>query len=216
MKLQAKIKITGIIQVKTGLRIGAGNNDFELGSAQLSVIKSKGVPFIPGSSLKGKLRSLLAKYYGSNSVERDPEIIKELFGDAKGKDNGDFRTRLLVRDCSMIKSKNEPLTETKWENVIKRMLGGAENPREVERVPEGSEFSFEIIYDQYDADDSEKLRNHFKHIKLALALLEDDYLGGYGSRGYGKIEFKQVKAMKRKIANDEYAKESEDVTNQFI
>ncbi|WP_337043881.1 type III-A CRISPR-associated RAMP protein Csm3 [Emticicia sp. 17c] len=217
MKLIAKIKITGTIEIITGLRIGAGNNDFELGSAQLSVVKSKGVPFIPGSSLKGKLRSLLAKYYGSASVETDQSIIKEIFGDAKGakdtnqNETAQFRTRLLVRDCKLTKNildtnpkatqTKEVYTETKWENVIKRMHGGAEHPREVERVPEGTEFEFEMIYDEYD---DKKSASHLELLKLAFELLQDDYLGGSGSRGYGKVLIKNISATRREIKEQTY------------
>lgn len=223
MQLVSKIIIKGTFKVKTGLRIGAGNTDFDLGSPQLSVVRSKGIPFVPGSSLKGKMRSLLAKYYGSSSVEKDNEVIKEIFGDSAGKENGQFRTRLLVRDCSLITEgkKDEPYTETKWENVIKRMQGGAINPREVERVPEGSEFSFELVYDEYkyehDSSFSGKNEGHLKHIKLALQLLEDDYLGGCGSRGYGKIEFsKDMKVLQHKIENDVYHKVGTPLTSEFI
>ncbi|MDI9858940.1 type III-A CRISPR-associated RAMP protein Csm3 [Flectobacillus roseus] len=228
MRLTSKIIIKGTFKVKTGLRIGAGNNDFELGTPQLSVVRSKGIPFVPGSSLKGKMRSLLARYYGSSRVENDVDIIKEIFGDSAGKENGQFRTRLLVRDCSLIQSekKNEPLTETKWENVIKRMQGGAIHPREVERVPEGSEFSFELVYDEYNhvtkTENQDNLssenQSHLKHIKLALQLLEDDYLGGCGSRGYGKIEFckDKMSITQHKIESEIYNKVGTPLTNGFV
>ncbi len=220
-KLTGKIVISGKITVVTGLRIGVGNNDFELGSPQLSIVRSRGVPFIPGSSLKGKLRSLLGKYEGSSEIQEDSNTLKEIFGCIAGKKaNGSikteaYKTRLLVRDCVLVKGfdntkevtgnikeyTNRTFTESKWENIIKRVSGGADKPREVERVPEGSEFEFELVYDTYD---DKKIEKHLKLLKLAMQLLEDDYLGGYGSRGYGKVKFDDVKVKEFEIQSDVY------------
>jgi len=230
-QLTGKIVISGKITVVTGLRIGAGNNDFELGSPQLSIVRSRGVPFIPGSSLKGKLRSLLAKYVGSPDIQDDSDEIKEVFGAVVGKDSNSrptkaFRTRLLVRDCILVKGfdntkevtgnikehTNRTFTESKWENIIKRVSGGADKPREVERVPEGSEFAFELVYDTYN---DSKEGNHLKLLKLAMQLLEDDYLGGYGSRGYGKVKFDRVEVKVFEIKSDEY-KLKEQIDNQLF
>lgn len=231
MKLTGKIVISGKIVVLTGLRIGAGNNDFDLGSPQLSVVKSRGVPFIPGSSLKGKLRSLLAKYHGSDDISKDKDDVKRVFGSTG---TNSFKTRLLVRDCVLSKgfikekefsksdinsSRKSVFTESKWENVIKRTTGAAENPREVERVPEGSEFEFELIYDTYDKDNKDNTveqKLHLALIKLAMKLLEDDYLGGYGSRGYGKVKFIDVVSKHMEIEGNEYKERTGESKIEFV
>ena len=156
--------------------------------------------------MKGKLRSLLARQYGSIDVNKDSEVIKEIFGDAPTKENNQKGkiTRLLVRDAFLHQDTKSQLekregkfsdleldyTETKWENTIDRKSGTAQNPRQLERVPAGSLFNFELVYSEYDDN---KTDAHLTEIKKAMSLLEDDYLGGSGSRGYGKIIFKNVK-----------------------
>jgi len=97
-------------------------------------------------------------------------------------------------------SKMRVYTEIKTENVIDRLTSAA-NPRKIERVPAGVVFEFELIYNVFDGDD-EKL---FEEIVLkGLRLLEDDYIGGMGSRGYGKIKF--VKLYKAEANTIDYTK----------
>ncbi len=207
MKLIGKIFISGQIKAETGLHIGGSKIILDIGGIDLNVIKTvEGVPFIPGSSLKGKLRSLLARESGSVDVNRDSEVIKEIFGDAPTKENNQTGkiTRLLVRDALInedIKSKlinregefselEFDYTETKWGNTIDRKSGTAQHPRQLERVPAGSLFDFELVYNEYDDN---KTDAHLTEIRKAMRLLEDDYLGGSGSRGCGKIIFENVK-----------------------
>lgn len=215
MRLISKIFITGQIKLITGLHIGGSKTALDIGGIDLNVIKtSEGVPFIPGSSLKGKLRSLLARETGSYSVDSDNETIKEIFGDPPTASNGQNGkiTRLLVRDSFIIpesKSKLEKkegefsdleleYTEIKWENTIDRKSGTAQHPRQLERVPAGTIFDFELVYNEFDDN---KTDNHISEIKKAMKLLEDDYLGGSGSRGFGKIKFINVKFEKKDINN---------------
>lgn len=103
--------------------------------------------------------------------------------------------RLIVRDCHLVPTSADKLkqidtglymTEWKFENGIDRITAAA-NPRQLERVPAGSEFMFELVYTVEEVDQAEEdLRN----LAIALAILEDDALGGHGSRGYGKVRFK--------------------------
>lgn len=201
-KLISKIFITGKIIVKTGLHIGGSKTALDIGGIDLSVIKTpSGVPYIPGSSLKGKLRSLLARENGSEDIKNDPEVIKAIFGDTGSNDNKGNITLLIVRDSYMSNAENlknkvgdfENLeldySEAKWENTIDRKTGTAEHPRQLERVPTGTEFTFELVYNNFDAT---KAETHLKEIVKAMKLLEDDYLGGSGSRGYGKVKFDGV------------------------
>lgn len=211
MRLTGKIFIKGQIKLLTGMHIGGSKTALDIGGIDLNVIKTtEGVPFIPGSSLKGKLRSLLAREEGSDDVKKDSEDIKQIFGESPNKDSNGQITRLIVRDAlinpdSKTKLENREgefsememdYTETKWENTINRKSGTAEHPRQLERVPAGTIFDFELVYNEFDDN---KRDSHLTLIKKAMRLLEDDYLGGSGSRGYGKIKFENVKFLQKNI-----------------
>lgn len=198
--LIAKFKFFGQIETMTGLHVGGSKASLEIGGIDLNVVKTPdGVPFIPGSSLKGKLRSLLAKIEGSIDVHKDSPEIMEIFGSAKK----GYITRLIVRDAHLheehFKDKfladavlETAFTDSKYENSINRKTGTANHPRQLERVPAGAIFNFEMIYDVYgnrDGKDDGKMDTHLNQIRLAMELLQYDYLGGQGSRGYGKIRF---------------------------
>ncbi|MCE5330609.1 MAG: type III-A CRISPR-associated RAMP protein Csm3 [Bacteroidales bacterium] len=205
MKLVKKIILTGQIEVITGLHIGGSSTIMNIGETDLNVIKSpkNGQPIIPGSSLKGKLRSLLAKINGYQSVDEDKEPLVSIFGSSKQ----DVVTRLIVRD-SYLKNDDtikewemeNTYTEVKWENTIDRktgttMKGGL---RQLERVPQGAMFGYEMVLDMYDLDvDAEK--KYLEEIKKAMKLLEDDYLGGSGTRGYGKIKFHENEDVHKSV-----------------
>ena len=193
----AKIEIIGDIEVLTGMHIGGSNSYSAIGSVDSPVIKDtkSGNPIIPGSSLKGKMRTLLAKVYNTNvanSPDEDCADLTSLFGSSKQKN---IRTsRVLFSD--MIMSNWDDLkklglrtkTEVKFENTINRATAVA-NPRQIERVVRGAQFPMSIIYEMTDP---ETLKKDFKILKTGFKLLEADYLGGSGSRGYGKIEFKNL------------------------
>lgn len=222
-KLISKIFIKGNIAIQTGLHIGGSKTALDIGGIDLSVIKTtEGVPYIPGSSLKGKLRSLLAREEGSDSVQSDSDKLKSIFGDSGSDDKKGPPTRLIVRDSLMDavetkeKMKNKidefknlelDYTETKWENTINRKTGTAEHPRQLERVPAGAKFNFEIVFNDYDDDNTEE---YLKEIIKGMKLLEDDYIGGSGSRGYGKIKFENVTITQKNI--DAY-KNNNDATD---
>ncbi|MCB0654137.1 MAG: type III-A CRISPR-associated RAMP protein Csm3 [Saprospiraceae bacterium] len=217
MRLIAKLIIKGKIKTETGLHIGGSKSSLDIGEVDLNVIKTPGgVPFIPGSSLKGKLRSLLARTEGSLDVGNDPLYIKEIFGSAADSNNG-IVTRLLVRDANLdvAQFKNDfsdvkmdfEFSDVKWENRIDRKSGTAKDPRQLERVPSGTCFNYELIYDVYDdgnnpieqSDPKTRLAKHLWAIHRAMQLLEDDYIGGQGSRGYGKVRFEQPAVEYKKI-----------------
>jgi CRISPR-associated protein Csm3 len=112
--------------------------------------------------------------------------------------------RLIVRDCHLVEESakqlkkidtGRPMTEWKFENGIDRITAAA-NPRQIERVPAGSQFHFEMVYTIENAEQAvEDLRN----LAIALAILEDDALGGHGSRGYGKITFQNFQLFYRGV-----------------
>jgi len=212
MKLLGKYFIKGEILVKTGLHVGGSKTALDIGGIDINVIKTaNGVPYVPGSSLKGKLRSMLAREYGKDDVKNDEPIVKEIFGESPSASNKEGKiTRLIVRDA-FLKNWEEMLnkegdfkdleldyTEGKWENSIDRKTGTAGSPRQIERVPPGAIFEFELIYDVYNDD---KKDDHLEEIKKAMKFLQDDYLGGSGSRGYGQIEFQNIQVGIKTIEN---------------
>lgn len=204
--------ITGTIQLITGLHIGAGKDSIEIGGLDLPIMKNPltKAPYIPGSSIKGKMRSLLENYLTFKGGEKKPDIqsgtpcacceciICKVFGAHASGDKKEKLgpTRLLVRDAMLtedfqVKLENGSLPmEIKYENTIDRVKGTANNPRPVERVPAGVEFSFEIVLKEYENDAREDLENLLKN---GLKLIELDALGGHSSRGSGQVKFKNLK-----------------------
>lgn len=211
---QIKIKkIIGKIIVKTGLHIGAGNDKVEIGGMDNPIIRNPLTkePYIPGSSIKGKLRSaiewregLLAATEGKTcSCGKSDCIVCRVFGSANSKSEGSKDrgpTRLVVRDAVLTQkwaqrfASGVKLIEEKYENSLNRITAVA-NPRPIERVVPGVEFDFEMSYRIIDTGDKGKIdEDNFNSVVLAgLKMLEDDYLGGGGSRGNGQIEFRDLK-----------------------
>lgn len=196
-RLHSVHTLTGTIEVMTGLHIGAGNDVIEIGGLDNPVVKDRdGRPYIPGSSIRGKLRSIME--WQNDKVNGDkphscPEpscIVCRIFGPHKPEDAEALRMgspRLIVRDALMVKETDGPWTEAKYENTICRVTGTAENPRQLERVHAGTKFKFEFVYRNFISDNADEDR---KAIEDALAAMKFDYLGGCGSRGSGKVEFK--------------------------
>ncbi|MDR2261063.1 MAG: type III-A CRISPR-associated RAMP protein Csm3 [Azoarcus sp.] len=215
-KLNNITSIEATLEVVTGLRIGAGDSEMHIGGVDNTVIKHPltGSPYIPGSSLKGKMRSLLewrssavkeaplgAKDFERTADAQKPEIkrILQLFGIGGGdaKDTEDLvkelgPTRLAFWDCPLeevwekeVRDNNQLLVEVKSENLINRISGVAEHPRNTERVPAGAKFVFRLSLKQLDGDGDDLLETVLQGLKL----IEHDSLGGSGSRGYGKVKF---------------------------
>lgn len=198
-----KIKIEGIIELKTGLHIGGDDSFSAIGAIDSPVVRDPLTrdPIIPGSSLKGKMRSLLAREMGSvrarktAGFENDRREIKRLFGsssdtsDAAG--TGIQMSRLQFSDCFLINKKALPqVFENKFENTIDRLTCVA-NPRQIERVVRGAQFAFELVY---NVEDETEIAADFANICTSLHLLENDYLGGGGTRGSGRVAFQDLKA----------------------
>ena len=170
--MYSKIKISGTIEVVTGLHIGGGGESSMIGAIDSPVVRDlqTKLPIIPGSSIKGKMRSLLAKHFGlkmkQESHNQDDERVLRLFGSSE---KGNIqRARLQISDAFFSEKTKEHFaqndiayTETKFENTINRLTAVA-NPRQIE------------------------------NIEKAIHLLENDYLGGGGTRGNGRIQFKDT------------------------
>lgn len=233
-----KLIVEGEITCVTGLHIGAGKGSLEIGGADNPVVKDAfGVPYIPGSSLRGRLRSLLEQTSGLavpselvylskrrgqevriHQSDRPDDEICILFGRNAGRLDrvtGEpietamatparltfYDAPLLVDSITpqMRENLDDELTEVKSENAVDRITSQA-NPRTLERVPAGARFSFRIVLDVLCMEDKPLLAR----VAEAMRLLEDDALGGGGSRGSGRIRFVSLKVAWR--GKDYYAR----------
>lgn len=216
MRLVSTKILTGRIRVLTGLHIGAGKDAIEIGGIDSPVVKNPYTqePYIPGSSLKGKLRCLME--WATDRVEsnggtwegggqKDAKRLAEdpvlrIFG-TTNKQWEAGPTRLLVRDCSLNEDWRDglieqglPFTEEKFENNIDRIQGKAGvGIRKTERVPAGALFDLMVVYRVFDTGDGgKKDEEYFGRFLETMRLLEHDALGGSGSRGYGRIRFEDL------------------------
>lgn len=190
-----KIQITGKIEVMTGMHIGTSDGFAAIGAIDSPVIRDAQTktPMLPGSTLKGKLRTLLAKQYNKEVFtyhKDDAECIVNLFGSAAKPGERAKNSRLIFSDMLMANYKELPNqgTEVKFENTIHRLTAMA-MPRQIERVIRGAQFDLDIVYDvEPDADVIED----FKLLVEGFKLLQYDYLGGHGTRGYGKVRLENL------------------------
>ncbi len=201
MALQGKISITGKLKIITGMHIGGSSDFAPIGAVDSPFIRDPftHAPIIPGSSIKGKLRTLLAKMhckdYLLNTVDKDDEVIARLFG-ASGNSFACparlqffdlFVTQETIDNFNAIET-DTYVGEVKFENTISRTTGVA-NPRQIERVPAGAVFNFKLVY---NVERVEEVEQDLQTLKEAFELLENDYLGGHGSRGYGRVKLQEI------------------------
>ncbi|HWQ12519.1 MAG TPA: type III-A CRISPR-associated RAMP protein Csm3 [Roseiflexaceae bacterium] len=218
--LQGRLFLTFTITAVTGLHIGGSPGVLSIGNVDNPVIRDPltSQPYIPGSSLRGKMRSQLEKQYGRPQNNRIGQVtihtcrsaadyascnVCKTFG-IPGEHAHSETSRLIVRDAkltetsvALLKSARTdlPFTEVKWEAAIDRVTSAA-TPRQQERVPAGAEFSGELVFSLYSFDGRER---NFEELRLftnvleALELVEEDYLGGQGARGSGKVRFADLK-----------------------
>lgn len=221
MKLITIQTLTGTLELVSGLHIGSGNTEMHIGGTDNPVIKHPLTqePYIPGSSIKGKIRSLLEWEIGvvsetdgkplgfrhlqrfDGSQQQAAKNLLRLFGGAPEGANQNAEivseigpTRLAFWDCSLepgwveeMRKRNLLLTENKSENMIDRIRGVAEHPRNTERVPAGARFAFNLTIRVHDTD-----TYLLAMVWRGLKLLELTGLGGSGSRGYGKLQFTRL------------------------
>src|SRR6202042_3214931 len=227
LKLIGKLILEGTLECQTGLHIGAGKGSLEIGGADNPVVKDAfGLPYIPGSSLRGKLRSLLEQSSGLaipselvylskrrgqevriHQSDRPDDEICLLFGRNPGRmervegesveSKSASPARLTVYDspldqesitAQMRENLDDEITEVKSENAIDRITSQA-NPRTLERVPAGARFRVRMILDILCEEDKALV----PRVIEGLRLLEDDALGGGGSRGSGRVRFSNLK-----------------------
>ena len=206
--MYTKIEISGIIEVCTGMHIGGAAQFAAIGAVDSPVVEDvfERKPMIPGSSLKGKLRSLLAQKYNPKentgivkTHDEDCTRILRLFGASASKDNNSqtpknkYKSRLIFSDMFMenaeeLNERDIDIREVKFENTIDRLTGKA-NPRQIERVVRGSVFGLRIIYNVIEKSEIEE---DFITLLDGFKLLEYDYLGGHSSRGYGRVRIRDL------------------------
>lgn len=217
-RLLKKIEFKGTLKLLTGLHIGGTNSSMSIGGIDKGVIRNPltNQPFIPGSSLKGKMRSLLEVSKGTfepvnmgtvkNGASKSGDAAN-LFGNATGDPNTQKPSRMIVRDCNLenanwLLSKTDiPYTEGKTEVMIDRITSAA-NPRQIERVPAGAEFTLNLVLNIWEGENESGLVDS---LFQSLKLLKDDYLGGSGSRGYGQVSI-NIEDVVEKTTENYYAK----------
>jgi CRISPR-associated protein Csm3 len=231
LKFLGKLILEGELHCETGLHVGAGKGSLEIGGSDNPVVKDAfGRPYVPGSSLRGKLRSLLEQSSGLavpaelvylskrkgqevriHQSDRPDDEICLIFGRNPGRldrvsgdaieSNVATPARLTVYDAPLLAESITPqmrenlddeITEVKSENAIDRITSQA-NPRTLERVPAGARFHFRMILDLLCGEDRELV----PRLVESLRLLEDDSLGGGGSRGSGRVRFSGLKMVWR-------------------
>lgn len=198
--------LRGTIELLSGARIGGSDDVLQIGGVDLTCIRdpATGRPYIPGSSLKGKMRSSLEKELGLArgsepcGCARDDCPVCRVFGPHKKADHHLGPTRIIVRDAPVI---SDFAIENKTESVNRRDTGAAQHPRTVERVAPGATFQFEIAVQAYDIDenfqykdpDGQPLRgiDAIKEVvEHALTLVEDTGIGAGVGKGYGKVRIR--------------------------
>lgn len=209
LRFRGHVVIAGEVECISGLHVGGNRDAISLTGVDHPVARdpASGAPMIPGSSLKGRMRGLLETLRGRVRYDRadtkaadQPDAIDLLFG-SRGGAARCGPTRLVVRDglaSGHARDKDtirwwDALdtdglgTEVKAESALNRVTAAA-TPRQVERVVAGSRFDIGFVLHIYDLwDDEERL---LKDLMVSLALVEDTYLGGHGSRGYGRVRFR--------------------------
>ncbi|MBZ0187124.1 MAG: type III-A CRISPR-associated RAMP protein Csm3 [Candidatus Obscuribacterales bacterium] len=206
MSFFGRITLTGTISVQTGLHIGTGGAG-GIGLVDNPIIRDpiSKRPIVPGSSLKGRLRHGLETLLGENS-QRHPEVTRLFGGSADDSESG--LTRLYVRDSHLTEGTVKHLesldsdsnfVEVKTENRIDRVTGTAEHPRQAERLPAGSKLELEIVYNVYNLDEA---ADDLQNLRACFDFVEDEYLGGSGSRGYGRVKLPIDKVVWKTI--DDY------------
>jgi CRISPR-associated protein Csm3 len=237
--LLGRITVRAELKATTGLFIGAGGSAPGLAVADEAVVRDPltGEPYVPGSSLKGKLRALCERALGvpleavaGGGARREGRVLHRCPGEKEYRSAGGIDgyagcpichlfgaipdrfpvlpTRLITRDAPLTTASRDalarrrtelPFTEVKSESALDRLTAAA-TPRQRERVPAGAVFDARWDLSVYAVDGADLHDEKLLGLLLAgLASLEDDYLGGQGSRGYGRVELGSLKVA---VAHD--------------
>ena len=222
-QLLGKLVIQATLQIETGLHIGGSSDYAPIGAVDSIFVRDSMTrqPIIPGSSVKGKLRTLLAKARNPKGIQEGPDkdepVVLRLFGSAE---KGHILLSRLQFSDSFVKKESLKkfssidtdtyLGEVKFENVIKRATGVAD-PRQIERVPRGMQFDFLLTY---NIENEAEMEEDMKVLSQGFRLLQMDYLGGHGSRGYGRVSFHEFKVARFDAKTGE-KKEEKELADRF-
>ena len=218
MYLDKYEEIAGVIHCLSGVRIGGNNNVIEIGTIDNPIIRNPitNHPYLPGSSLKGKMRSSLELILRRLTTGKDGKtlgpcscgkcVVCKLFGSGDSKSTFE-PSRLIFRDCPLTQESAQTL-QTAAQNsgvFFAEIKPGVRMNRATntvaqgaffnfERVPEGTEFDFELVLRLYgDLDDDKARADYRKTIAQGLCLIEKEGIGGKISAGYGKVRFDRLK-----------------------
>lgn len=206
MKLEKHAIVKKTVKCVSGVHIGGSKDNIEIGGLDLPIIKDMvtDLPYLPGSSIKGKMRSLLELKYCSSKLRNgepcgcgEPSCkVCVCFGPHKNTRHNLGPTRFIFRDALLtgewqgkldkMQAEKGHSTEIKYENIVNRNKGTAEHPRPNERIPAGAEFDLEVSIRIFEGDNEKEFK---EFLSEGFKLIQEDYLGGYGSRGSGKVEF---------------------------
>lgn len=219
MKLKDIKQLSGKIVLKSGLHIGSGNMEMQIGGTDSPVIKHPHTlePYIPGSSLKGKVRSLLEMSSGlvpfatdsgglvtvkvwksikDENLKAKAEAILKIFGSSGSESEEDTElgpTRVSFADCYLNKDWKKKAQENRWQ------LTEVKSENVINRIKGTAEHprfiervpegtEFDFLVTFKVLDDSdEEFFNEY--LLKGLKMLELDAIGGSGSRGYGRVKF---------------------------
>ncbi|HOT98544.1 MAG TPA: type III-A CRISPR-associated RAMP protein Csm3 [bacterium] len=237
-----KLLIKGVLRCETGLHIGSAQGNLEIGGLDSPVVRDplSREPYIPGSSLRGKMRAILERKEGKTFDRHSGQgvyrhecadlscTVCRLFGaTGRGQDEVNQPSRLAIRDLRLTHDSLARLneidtglqyTELKFENALDRITAAA-NPRQIERVPAGAEFRFELVY-TVETESKTELESDLKNIFALLNMVQDDSIGGHGARGYGKISLQLGGGMgevtARRVSYYTAEDEASRVANQYI
>lgn len=210
MKRTAIHTLDFTITCQTGLHIGGSQDELVIGGSDNPVIKSPASnrPYVPGSSLKGKMRAELERATGKFGGHRGKAgtqpcgcagtgcPVCRVFGPHMNTRSQLGPSRIIVRDAQV---DGDFHLENKTENVINRKTGAAEHPRQNERVGEGAMFRAQIVLQVFDQDGGFRYKDRKGHehrgsaglqavVADALYFVQMTGLGGGISRGSGAVK----------------------------
>lgn len=218
--------IRGTIDLLSGMRVGGSDDVLQIGGTDLTCIKDPvtGKPYVPGSSMKGKMRSALERHYECFSRDRKGNLqpcscahhecpVCRLFGPHMNPNHDLGPTRIRVHDAPL--TSDDFKIELKTESINRRDTGAAEHPRTLERVAAGARFRLEFGVQEYDLDqdfpykdaDGKEVKGRDALIAVVyhcIDLLEDGGIGAGTGKGYGQIKVTlddtiYVKQRRRKV-----------------
>lgn len=217
-KLEKRIIISGTLEALTPLHIGSGKPEVEIGGVEMPVLTDpKDQPYIPGSSLKGRVRAETESIARKKGLEvcKPPQVDNmcgstkdsidklcvccRIFGTAGRRIS--FASKVKFRDAYPLDRVKALLERTGI--AIDRETGTVARGAlyNIQAVPAGTKFGLEIVGENLSDDE-------LKLLKSALKSVEDSALGGSSTRGFGKIKI-NIESVKERTAKYYLGEEDE-------